>query len=62
MKFQIPKAQDPFMKPASRTFQINMLAGFLRLCSLKMIKLLKNEEVAKGFNQYLLIWYSFKEQ
>ena len=53
MKFQIPKAQDPFGKPASRTFQINTLAEILRLCSLKMIKmLLKNEEVAKGFNQY----------
>ena len=38
MKIQIPKAEDPFGKPASRTFQINMLAEILRLCSLKMIK------------------------
>ena len=32
------KAQDLSGKLAGRTFQINMLAEILRLCSLKMIK------------------------
>ena len=51
MKFQIPKAAGLSVKLASRTFEINMLAEILRLCSLKMTKSY-NEEITKEYNQY----------